>query len=270
MRVAVIIPSRGLIFSRTAEEILNNLNNIPHKLYFAHKLPLPECFETPTEEALKDSENTHFWFVEEDMVIPSNTLQNMLFAHEDVVAIDYPVSKKGQGSVFRDQGGNVVFCGTGCLLVTRKALEAVGRPYWRSDIRWTVANYGSYLRFTAGKNNFDNYGLHDVNFGIRLWKKGIKIRVIESTLGQRKLVALGKTGTNNGAHLIETWTKVKKDFLLKEYRSWPVMPTGELVEVTTPTGDIMVSRTHAKTLKRKGLAKPPEKKYITIDDSGLL
>lgn len=69
MKIGVILPSRGLIFSRTAEEILNNLKKVPHKIYFAHKRPIPECFNEPLEEALADKDITHIWFVEDDMVL---------------------------------------------------------------------------------------------------------------------------------------------------------------------------------------------------------
>ena len=49
--IAVILPSRGLIFSRTADEILQNLKDIPHKIYFSHRKPIPDCFNEPVEEA---------------------------------------------------------------------------------------------------------------------------------------------------------------------------------------------------------------------------
>ena len=51
VKVAVILPSRGLMFSKTAEEIINNVKGVPHKFFFSHKRPIPECFEIPTEEA---------------------------------------------------------------------------------------------------------------------------------------------------------------------------------------------------------------------------
>jgi hypothetical protein len=54
MKVAVIIPSRGLMFSKTAEEIVRNTQGVPHQKFFAHKLPIPDCFEWPTIKALKD------------------------------------------------------------------------------------------------------------------------------------------------------------------------------------------------------------------------
>jgi hypothetical protein len=62
IKVAVIIPSRGLMFSKTAEEIVRNTQGLPHQKFFSHKLPIPDCFEWPTIKALKDPDITHFWY----------------------------------------------------------------------------------------------------------------------------------------------------------------------------------------------------------------
>lgn len=268
IKVAVIIPSRGLMFSETAEDILKNLKGIPHRLYFAHKLPIPECFESPTVRAMADKDITHIWMVEDDMIIPAGTLQSMLWLHKPVVTCDYPVSNKGQGAVFYD-GSNAVFCGTGCTLIEKAVLTKLGQPYWRSDIRWNIANYGTHIRLIAHPNeSFDNYGLHDVNFGMRLQKKHIAITVLEAVLGQRKLLALGQAGSNNGAHQIEEWTKVKKHFLNKLIKSWPVMKSGSLTSVQTPTGMVETSKPHAKRLVENGLGVYPPKTTLIIDWNG--
>lgn len=264
--IAVIIPSRGLMFSETAEEILNNLKHIPHKFFFVHKLPIPECFENPTVEALKDPDISHLWFVEDDMKLPSDTLKTMLDEDLAVVTADYPINKEGRGSVFKDAGGEVLISGTGCLLVKREVLDEMKPPYFRTDIRWNIKNMGKSIKLTGAKTGqIDGYGLHDVNFSMNLHRMEIPIHCIKQQLGQRKLVSLGKAGTNDGAHNIEVWTKVKKDHLLKEIQQWPVQETGKLVEVTTPTGDILVSPAHAKTMVKQGLATIPPKRYSTID-----
>lgn len=264
--IAVILPSRGLMFSETAEEILNNLKRIPHKFFFSHGLPIPECFEKPTVEALKDPDISHLWFVEDDMKLPSDTLKTMLDEQLAVVTADYPVNRTGRGSVFKDAGGEVLISGTGCLLVKREVLDEMKPPYFRTDIRWSIKNVGKSIKITGSKTGqIDGYGLHDVNFSMNLHRMGIPIHCIKQKLGQRKLIALGKAGTNDGAHDIEVWTKVIKDQLLKEIKQWPVQETGKLVEVTTPTGDILVSKSHAKTMVKDGLATIPPKRYSTID-----
>ena len=265
MKVAVILPSRGLMFSRTAEEISQNVRDIPHKWFFAHRKPIPECFESPTNRALLDEEITHLWFVEDDMILPPNTLKKMLDKGTAVVTADYPVAKSGRGSIFVVDK-QVIFCGTGCLLVKREVFNELRAPYWRTDMRWNIKNYGEFYKMTRSEDtNLDGYGLHDVNFCMNLYHLGIPIHTIKPNLGQRKLVALGKSGSNDGAHKIEQWTTVKKDHLLKHIKSWPVLPLGKLTSVMTPSGEVSVSESHAKTLIEKGLASKIPKKKIVVD-----
>lgn len=263
--IAVILPSRGLMFSQTAEELINNLKGIDHKIFFSHKRPIPYCFEEPVAKALKDPTITHLWFVEDDMVIPPNTLKEMLNLDKAVVTHDYPINSDARGAIFKVDK-KVVFCGTGCLLVKRAVFDELPKPYFRTDVRWNIKNYGEYLKMTAtNDSNLDGYGLHDVNFCMNLWYLNIPIHQAPGTLGQRKLIALGKAGTNEGAHNIEVWKQVKQGHLLKEIKKWPVLPTGNLETVLTPTGEVNVSQAHAKTLVEKGLAEKLPKRKLIVD-----
>lgn len=267
-RVAIILPSRGLMFSRTAEEIHRNAQQINHKFFFAHKLPIPACFEIPTAQALADETITHLLFIEDDMVIPDGTFWGMLNEDKPVVTCDYPVTKDGKGAVFFDPEGNVVFTGTGCLLVRREVLESLPKPIWRVDIAYTPLNYGETVKFIAKKRTDDGYGLHDVNFGIQLYKKGVPVHVY-CKLGQRKLRKLGKSGSNNGAHKIDTWKRIKKDYALKKILAQPLAigAKSSFVTVETPTGAIQTSKKHAEDLISQGLATPISNKKVIIDES---
>lgn len=269
LKVAVILPSRGLIFSQTADEILHNLKGIPHKFFFSHRQPIPKCFEKPTNRALLDDSITHLWFVEDDMVLPPDTLKKLIDADANVVTCDYPVTKDGRGSVFFDNGGNVVFCGTGCLLVKREVFDNIKAPYFTDKVRWNMLNYGESIKLVATKGKDQVYGMHDITFCIKLWKTGIKIKVIDTKLGQRKLIELGKAGTNDGAHKIEVWTKIVKNARLKALQKQPVAlgAKGKLVTVDTPTGGVNTTRKHADNLVAQGLASYPPKNYTIIDDS---
>ena len=262
--IAVILPSRGLIFSQTADEILQNVRDIPHKFFFSHRKPIPECFESPTQEALKDKEVTHLWFIEDDMILKPDTLKRLIEVDKAVVTADYPINKDGRGAVFTVDK-QVVFTGTGCLLVQREVFEEMKTPYFRTDMRWNIKNYGTFLKMTRVDDNSVGYGLHDVNFCMNLYGKNIPIHKITGNIGQRKLLALGKAGSNNGEHLIEEWTKVNKDHLLKSIKKWPVEQKGVLVELSTPTGNVSVSPNHAKTLVRKKLATRLPKKKLVVD-----
>jgi hypothetical protein len=265
-KIAVIFPSRGLCFSQTAEELLDNLEGYDYDLFFAHGLPIPDCFEKPVREALRGS-YTHVWLVEDDMILPEGTLDAMLLMDAPVVACDYPVSKSGQGAIMKSAEGKIVFAGTGCLLVKRAVFDALTPPYFRTDIRWNAANYGSFIRLTAARitnPDLEGYGLHDTNFGLKLWQAGIPISEA-GVIGQRKLVKLGVAGSNHGAHEIEEWTKVKPNVLYRKFKRMPALPLGKLVPVMTAEGELMVHPDHAKKLIKAGVATKPPKQSIAVD-----
>lgn len=263
MKIAVILPSRGLMFSQTAAELLDNLTGFEYDIYYAHGLPIPECFEKPVKTALKGS-YSHIWMVEDDMILPEGTLKKLLDADVPVATMDYPVSKEGQGSVF-EADGKILFCGTGCTLIKREVFDIVRPPYFRTDVKWGASNHGKFVRLTAKMiPKLEGYGLHDVNFGMKLYKAGVPISSL-GNVGQRKLIAWGKPGSNNGAHQIEEWTKVKPNLLLKKYQAYPVVPLGKLITVVTKDGEITVHPTHAKKLIKAGIATPSPDLTVGVD-----
>lgn len=201
--IAVIFPSRGLAFSKTCEELLENLQGFDYEIFFSHKRPIPDCFNEPLERALKGS-YTHFWFVEDDMILLKDTLKDLLKAKVPAICCDYPVSKEGKASVYRDPDNNAIYGGTGCLLATREFIEQYERPVFRTDIAWDIS-IGDRLEVTPRKVKGNLYGLHDVTFGLQAYERGTPIKVSDIRCGQRKLTALGRTGTNQGEHLIEVW-----------------------------------------------------------------
>lgn len=270
MIIAVILPSRGLMFSQTAEELLDNLEGYKYDIFFSHGLPIADCFEKPLKEVLRSPQYTHIWFVEDDMILEKDTLTNMVMADAPVVTYDYPVSEDGQGAVFADKAGKIVFTGTGCLLIKREVFNKLSKPYFRTDIKWGVSNYGTFIRLRANlQPSTENYGLHDVNFGIKLWQAEIPISKVGTT-GQRKLVELGKSGSNNGYHKIEEWRKVRRNVLLKRYKSMPVQPIGKLISVITDAGEITVHPTHARKLIKAGIATKPKQQSVSIDYNDLI
>lgn len=259
--------------SRTAEEIVRNTQGVPHKKFFAHKKPIPDCFEDPLLEALKDPSFTHIWFCEDDMILPDNILKNLLNAMTaDVITCDYPVSGAGQGAVFKAKDGQVVFGGLGCTLVKREALDKIKPPYFRTDIKWRPANYGSSIMFSAykGTPRKDEYGYQDVNFYMKLRESGATFEVFPDVLGQRKLVALGKVGTNDGAHQIEQWEKVKPNYWLKHISKFPKQPASKLKTVVYPNGTQMnVGKDFAKKLIKEGKVEAIKPSALIIDVNGV-
>lgn len=269
VKIAVIFPSRGLVFSRTAEDLLTNLKGIPHKIYFSHGKPIPECFEFPTKNALTDKGVTHLWFVEDDMVLPPTILQDMLDKDVAVVTVNYPTTDRGDAAILTIKN-RIIYGGTGCTLVKREVFDELKNPYFRSDIAWIPKNRGDFIKFTAVKRDDQGYGYHDVNFFMNLYRLEIPIHKLDYTIGQRKLVALGKAGTNNGAHKIEEWRKVKKDRYFTLKKNLPIEETGKLTSVLAGDKEITVSQSHAKTLIKKGLATKMPRRAVVLDDSDIL
>ena len=265
MKIAVIFPSRGLVFSRTAEELLENLKGYNHKIFFSHRKPIPECFEFPTTNALADKEVTHLWFVEDDMILPPTILKDMLDLDLAVVTVNYPTTNKGNAAILSIKG-QVIYGGTGCLLVKREVFNELPKPYFRTDIMWKPKNLGESIKFMARKRDKVGYGYHDVNFFMNLYKLEIPVHKLHYTIGQRKLVALGKAGSNNGAHLIEEWHEVEEDRFFSLIDNLPVQESGELIEIVTSSGTVLAKPDHAQRLIDAGKATKPPKKAVIIED----
>lgn len=214
-KLAVVLPSRGLIFSETLEELLRELKDFDYKLFWAHKRPLPECFNEPVEKALKDPEIFAVLIVEDDMIIPKGILKRMFARNYPVVALDYPFKNDGDATMLHDPAGNAIYSGTGFILIAKAVLERLPKPIFRVDIAWDTMIKGDTLVFWPRRLNKVAYGLHDVNLGINLFANDIPIKPMYKTAGQRKLVKLGEPGVNKGAHKIKKLTKVGRDIVIK-------------------------------------------------------
>lgn len=211
MKIALIMPSRGLAFSQTCEELLENLNGYDYDIFFSHGRPIPDCFNEPLKRALRGS-YTHFWFVEDDMILPTGTLGHLLNSDVPAIMSDYPMDASGKAAIFRDPDGNAIYGGTGCLLVTREFLKAYKRPIFHTDIAWDI-KVGEVVEVKPRKVSGDLYGLHDVNFSLEAYRRGTPIKVSEVRCGHRKIKQMGAQSTNIGQHDIETWTNLKPNIL---------------------------------------------------------
>lgn len=254
-KIAVIFPSRGMAYSQTCEELLENLEGYNYEIFFSHRLPIPECFNKPLEEALRGS-YTHFWFVEEDMILPKDTLKTMLGEIKDAVTCDYPVSRAGKASVLRDPRGDAVYGGTGCLLVTRKFLKSLKPPIFRTDIAWDV-KIGDRLEATPRKVDNNLYGLHDATFGLQAYSKGLVTKVSKVQCGQRKLINLGAQATNIGQHNIQLWTQLTPEVLK--------LPKLKQRNVLLNDGTLVFMHVkRAKQLEKEGKVTIPKEEYVEL------
>lgn len=212
-KLAVILPSRGLMFSETFEELLGELEDFNYEIFFAHSRPLPECFNEPTEKALKDPDVFAVLICEDDMIIPKGILKKMFAQNYPVVALDYPFQQDGDSTCLHDPHGFAYWTGTGFILIAREVLEALEKPIWRTDRTFDPFIDKDTIHFWPRNLNKVFYGLHDLNFGMVLYSSGMPIMVLNETAGQRKLIALGDKRTNDGAHQIKKLTKVGRDLV---------------------------------------------------------
>lgn len=213
--LAVIVPSRGLMFSRTLDELLGELKDFKHRIYWAHGKSLPECFNEPVERALADPDVYAVLLCEDDMIIPMGILKAMFRRKYPVVALDYPFKNDGDSTMLHDPAGNAIYSGTGFMLLAKPILEALPKPIFRTDIAWDTMIKGDTLLFWPRTLTKVAYGLHDVNLGITLFANNIPIRAPLRNAGQRKLVSLGERNTNDGAHKIKNLTVVGRDLVIK-------------------------------------------------------
>lgn len=253
MRIAVIIPSRGLVNSRTIDEVIQNASGYPYQIYWSHSNPLPACFNLPVEEALLDERNTHFWIVEEDMLIPPGTLEELIVADVPCIANDYPLAGDNTNGILYDPDGNAYFTGTGSILIKRELLESMPKPIFYADKAWTFKINSDHIVFNLEHNQDPDkvYGQHDLNFGLDLYRKGVPIKVAKMTCGHRKLRDKGKTGTNQGQYTFDEWTKVSLGN--KAYHRFS-NPTG-FVEVILDNKVTLVPQAKAAQLIEQGIGK---------------
>lgn len=201
MKLAVVLPSRGLVYSKTVEELYSELESIEgsFRVFWSHGRPIPDCFTIPTEQALK-GDYDYVLYVEEDMVLPKGILNKMLAKVKHAIACEYPVSGGKGGTVMYDQFGKAIFTGCGLLLVDTKLLRALPKPIWRTDVRWKPYVDNSMIHFTLTTDDSRHYGQQDVAFGTRLYANNLPIEIMDETIGQREMVKRGAKGENDGFH----------------------------------------------------------------------
>ena len=172
--IAIIIPSRGLVHSRTMEDVIRALKGYDYDLFMAHGFSIPDCFNVPTEQALLHNP-THLLFIEDDMQLPPDIIDELFFAKADIATADYPV--RGNQHVVTYLNGKFAWGGLGCTLIKREVFDALEMPYFRTDTAYQVQD--DKLIPTEAKAN---YGIFDVDFYQRT--KDFSVKVIDMTAGQ--------------------------------------------------------------------------------------
>lgn len=203
-KLGIILPSRGLVFSKTMESVFNNIKNKDCNLYITHDLPLPDCFNIPLEKALKDKCNL-IWFVEEDMLIPEGTLDKMIkmiLRGSTVVSADYANKNNGESFTFKNKN-EVLFTGMGCMLLDSSVFKKIKKPYIRQGTFWIKEDEGNkYLEYHPEIPQ-KGYGTQDVYLCQELIRTGNKIDLVDAKIGHLKLIEKSDPLSNNGKHTIK-------------------------------------------------------------------
>lgn len=198
--IAVCIPTRGLIHSRTVEDILNNLRDYDYKFFFAHGLKIPDAHNKCLTDALADPEIAHIWFVEEDMQLPKGILDELIATNALFAAADYPVQDT-ESCIQRIGNEGILRVGHGCTLYKRELFDII-EPMFQTKYSYTLPDLIS-SELTYPDNQ---WGGQDLDFCIRLKREhGIEATVIDTTAGQYRVVKYGHHDNNKGYHEVEVW-----------------------------------------------------------------
>lgn len=209
MKIGIILPTRGLVFTRVEEEIEKLRKQYDIEVYRSNSLPIPEGHNHLTEKALGDGKEVLF-FIEEDTVPPAGALEKMLAVTKDadIACIDYGVA--GWGCVARDTKGEILWCGLGCTVIKRQVFEALERPYFRTDMVLRLNDW-TWQKLSEEYVKTKQYGGLDIWFCTKAKELGFKIgQVPEEEADHLRLVELGKREINNGLHKIELKPKIEK------------------------------------------------------------
>jgi len=217
--IVVATPSRGTIHSRTIEAVMANVRDVPGFLGWTvtHDLPIPDCHETVTEQALASGAGL-IWFVEEDVIPPPDALRESLrlvAEGYDMVAVDYPVgaASDGWGCLVRNAEGEILWCGLGATLIRREVFEKLPQPWFATDTRYIKRGGGVWEPAPQVLPNEKRYGQQDIYFCMTLREAGFRIgQVPDMTASHAKVEAYGEQGTNVGFHTISI-----RDTILKQY-----------------------------------------------------
>lgn len=200
MKVAVCIPSRGLIHAHTLEHVAKTMiENSSHSwtMHVTHDDPIPDAFNWVCESALYEAPDL-IWIVEEDMGFGPLTFSNYLSlidAGADVVASDYAVRPGVTAAKYRADD-TLDYTGLGCTLMTTQAL--CGTLPFSSSYHYLKGSDEPLER-----SHSSDYGLHDVHFFKQLRRLGLKVEVGLDMAWQYRVVEFGRPNVNNGTHTIE-------------------------------------------------------------------
>lgn len=177
------------------ENVRDNYENI--RCYYSHNLPIPDCFNSLTQQALADEKVSYIWYIEEDTVPPNKALDELLAVDADIAAIDYGFNS-GWNTIVRSAVNNeILFTGFGCTLIKRRVFEKMEYPYFNANKAFNLSNKSWY-----DVDPYKVYGMYDINFGYKARELGFTFAQAEGECRHLQLLELGQKEINKGCHLI--------------------------------------------------------------------
>lgn len=208
MRISVVQPTRGLVFSEAQTSLEQNLAGYDYKIYRSFNLTIPDCQNILVEEALKDKSD-YLFFHEEDCVLPDGAIDDLVMAKADISCIDYGV--QGYGCVAKSKEGEILWCGIGCTLVKREVFDKLDKPYFRSDKGLLLNDWPKVTWVDTGAQA---YGGQDIWFCMHAREKGFKITQVSGECRHLKLEELGRPEINKGLHKIMDKERISKNQII--------------------------------------------------------
>lgn len=203
--IAVLICTRGLIFGDCVKSVSENLKKINHQLIVVSGLPIPDAQNEAVRQALK-TPATHFLFVEEDMVIPPDTVYQMIDRDGDIVALNYPVDS-GHGTIQR-KGLEIIFCGIGCTLINRKVFKEMKEPWFDTSKSLRITNQRPF-EYEVDDIPY-KYGGLDIMFCHKARELGFVIHQVDGEAKHLRLVKGDDRKYNQGTQTIVSLPPISK------------------------------------------------------------
>lgn len=202
MTIAIVLPSRGLIFAEVEQAIEAMREQCNIEVFRSWDKGIPDAQNYLIDKAIRESDPDYVLFIEEDTIPPEHALIDMLIADADIAFIDYGVN--GWSCSAKEEGtGEVLWCGFGCTLVRREVFDELERPYFRTD-KTLRLNDWQWVDATA------KYGGQDIWFCIKAREAGFGIKQVRGECRHMQIDALGTKEVNDGRHILSQKKVIKK------------------------------------------------------------
>lgn len=207
-KVAIITPTRGLVFSEVIEYIEAVRTTYPHiRLFMSHNFPIPDCFNALVQRALDEYQPDYLWFIEEDTVPPAKALDAFLEAVKecDIAAIDYGFNGGWNTIVRRESNDEILFTGFGCTFMKAEIFKDMEQPFFRADRAFNISNM-QWMAVEPSKV----YGMYDIDWGFRMREAGKIFYQVPGECRHLQLISLGQKEVNNGLHVLGEKDRISK------------------------------------------------------------